>query len=84
MNETNYAFPKPRTEFGGSDGRIETDYGSDGMSLRAHFAGLALQGMIAAAVHRDPPLSMEDFKKHAPRACCEYADALLAELNKTK
>lgn len=46
-----------------------------GMTLRAHFAGLAMQARLAnAAVNGDA-------EAHA-KAAVKYADALIAELNK--
>jgi len=50
---------------------------SDGMTLRQWYAGMALQGMLAACAHPnalgyEPPAS-------AAKTACEYADALIAE-----
>ena len=53
-----------------------------GASQRTVIAALAMQGLIIAAIHRAPPLSFDEFKRTAIPASVEYADLLLAELNK--
>lgn len=54
-------------------------YSTGGMTLREHYAGLALQGYLAgrggggpAGLHRH----------HVARVCADYAEALLAELER--
>jgi hypothetical protein len=45
-----------------------------GMSLRDHFAGLAMQGILAG----DHPITHElDALKSVPRSAYEFADAML-------
>lgn len=63
--------------------------GTDGMSLRAHFAGLALQGMMAngfmpnQAIHTHARyLAQKDKDYNYAAAAVEMADALIAELAK--
>jgi hypothetical protein len=48
-----------------------------GLTKREHFAGLAMQGFIASCGNRS-------VRGHAPELAVEYADALLAELDKVK
>jgi hypothetical protein len=71
----------------------EIEYGKPGMSLRAYFAGQALAGEIAAATSsRDFCRATMDaaerhnhsVETHIAIQCVRYADALIAELNKTQ
>lgn len=54
---------------------------ADGLTKREYFAGLAMQGLSTAT-------SEDGTWQHDPKDCAiaavEYADALLAELEKTK
>jgi hypothetical protein len=67
------AFPRPSTI---NDGMIET-HDQTGMSLRDHFAGLALTGILSADASADGVASLTPAPKAAKRAY-EYADAMLA------
>lgn len=59
--------------------------GRSGMTLRQHYAGLAMQGILA-----NQPLTLEIYRHHPGKTGCEaiaseaagMADALLAELEK--
>ncbi len=48
-----------------------------GLTKREHFAGLAMQGFIASCGNRS-------VRGHASELAVEYADALLAELDKVQ
>jgi hypothetical protein len=56
--------------------------GQEGMTLREHYAGLAMQGLLSSAeIHRrtnDKRMQKEIAAEYA----VEYADALIAELEK--
>jgi hypothetical protein len=54
-----------------------------GMSLRDWFAGMAMQGMLAAGPGSDGWVACEDPNDLA-QACLEYADAMLAEREKAE
>lgn len=68
------AFPRP---FSYTDGRNNQHcrLSQAGMTLRQHYAGLAMQGMLA---DHTLSASCEDFAREA----VEFADALIAELEK--
>tara|TARA_R110000744_G_scaffold174300_1_gene293115 strand:+ start:323 stop:565 length:243 start_codon:yes stop_codon:yes gene_type:complete len=55
---------------------VESKEGFEGLTKREHFAGLAMQGFIAAGVHGMPDSTI------VARRACAYADMLLAELSK--
>ena len=77
MNPNTPIFPKVT---GIHTGTLEGVHGvdsTDGMTLRAYLAGQALSGWIAAA-------DSVGTAENAATACCEYADALISELNKPK
>lgn len=52
---------------------------NEGMTLRDWFAGQALAGLVASSVKAG-----EGAIKLLPKACVEFADALIAELAKEK
>ena len=62
------------------------------MSLRAYFAGQALTGEVAALSSaeslkiavRAAEMSNLPLEEHTAIQCVRYADALIAELNKTQ
>ena len=54
----------------------EQDYLNDGMTLHQHFAGLAMQALLASHGLSD----RDQFAKFS----IEYADALIAQLNQQK
>jgi len=51
-----------------------------GMTIREWYAGLAMQGMLAS--YTDPNMSFPE-REAAAKTAVEFADALIAELNKT-
>lgn len=59
--------------------KLVGDYGRElrlqGMTLREHYAGLAMQGILSNTNHQWP---LEDVVKYS----VEYADALIDQLNK--
>ena len=55
-----------------------------GLSKREHFAGLAMQGLLANSLAREELRYVEEGIKVLSEASVEYADALLAELERTK
>ena len=62
------AFPRSAT---GSAETGPIDKGAEGMTLREHYAGLAMQGMVAN--HKND---------YEPRWAVAFADALIAELQR--
>jgi hypothetical protein len=54
--------------------------GQPGLPLRAHFAGLAMQGMLANPGTLD--VGVEQLLVHVPANSVRMADALITELNK--
>lgn len=54
---------------------------SEGITIREYFAGLAMQGMLAACEGFDGTPS---FQKHLTESAVKQADALIEALNKTK
>jgi hypothetical protein len=73
INDGGPAFPVPDSHY--PNGQVQ--YGCNGMSLRAYFAGQALNGMLS------DPNCAEGYASAAIHAAA-YADALIAELNKTQ
>jgi hypothetical protein len=55
-----------------------------GLTLRQHYAGLAMQGIIAANDHCNPTWHTEDLAKTAASSAILYASALIAELEKVE
>lgn len=70
------AMPQSGTEGNSGDLNSSEDWGGVGLTKREHFAGLAMQGFIAAG-HGGMPNASE-LADYAVR----YADALLLELAK--
>lgn len=68
------AIVSPPIRNGGSVHPSTSDVHQLGMSLREHFAGQALQGLLSSR----PSLTT----RAAAETACNYADALLAELAK--
>lgn len=66
------AFPFPSFQ-----GPNAVEWGSPGLSVREHFAGLAMQGL--AAIY---PQGGEFFDQHIATGAVRIADALIAELAK--
>lgn len=77
-NDGGSAFPvldkTVKSTFGGVDAYI-VQHKSEGMSLRAYFAGQAMQGMLADPECGGPASTA--------LAAVSYADALIAELEKS-
>ena len=61
------------------NGPIERDIVQVGMSLRDHFAGLAMQGMLAKSGYHFESTSDPDFYANLSY---KYADAMIAERSK--
>lgn len=63
---------------------VDLDSHSHGLSIRAHFAAMAMQGMIDSITRMEEPGT--SIIPHRPIEVAEisvvYADALIAELNK--
>ncbi len=83
MKPSDPAFPKADTVenkdcFAGDYPRVTE--GDPGMTLRAYLAGQALIGYLAMC--SAPDTSAPEFDR-AARAAVAYADALIAQLNKT-
>lgn len=75
MNHTSpgeAAFPRP---CGAANGVVQQSLEQKGMTMREWFAGMALQGFLAAHTG-DIQFPMP---KAAAKDCFEYADAMLAE-----
>jgi hypothetical protein len=53
-----------------------------GLTKREHFAGLAMQGLLASC--SNDPITDEKVLKQLPISAVQFADALLTELEKTK
>lgn len=54
-----------------------------GMTLREWYAGLAMQGLLAAGPTKsENPADPEDSIEHKTRHCVRLADALIEELKK--
>lgn len=58
-------------------------YKSPGLTIREHFAGLAMQGLLACPDGACFPTYDESMRHYASRAVA-YADALIAELERAK
>lgn len=62
-------------------------YGRSGMTIREHFAGLAMQGLLANPA-RCPGAEVEGgadaYSRLVAQVSTEFADALIAELERTK
>lgn len=56
------------------ENQLSEVFTNDGLTIRAHFASIAMQGLIMAEHHR--PVS------HIAKDAVEVADALIQELNK--
>jgi predicted lipoprotein with Yx(FWY)xxD motif len=56
----------------------------EGMTLHQFYAGLAMQGIIAANDHCNPTWHTEDLAKTAASSAILYASALIAELEKVE
>lgn len=52
-----------------------------GITLRQHFAGLAMQGMLSNSLPCDG-ITLEEVTNEVAGSAVAYADALLAELSK--
>ena len=86
-NDGGPAFPFTPTDRSGQIGPTEP-----GMSLRAYFAGQALAGEVASLssietlknAARVAEMSNLSVEEHTAVQCVRYADALIAELNKTQ
>ncbi len=60
----------------------ESARASEGMSIRVHLAGLAMQGFAAyCGVGGDDPI-YDAHRKHCAASAVQMADALIAALNK--
>jgi hypothetical protein len=59
-------------------------YFADGLTKREHFAGLAMQGILSNSVMGDSALheKHEDWVKDISDSSLQFADALLAALDK--
>lgn len=77
-NDGGPAFPVADTHH--PDGQIQ--YGTNGMSIRAWFAGKALVGVLASLgpLKHDPKLSQSDLDKLVAESCVRIADAMLRAL----
>jgi len=88
INDGGPAFPVPDSHY--PNGQVQ--YGCNGMSLRAYFAGQALTGEVAALSSaeslkiavRAAEMSNLSLEEHTAIQCVRYADALIEELNKTQ
>jgi hypothetical protein len=80
INDGGPAFPVPDVYH--PNGQIE--YGSPGMSLRAYFAGQALQGWLASYSPELQHPAADDCERWVAELSVKMADALIAELNKTQ
>jgi hypothetical protein len=71
------ASPKIASEI--LDNNLVNIYSSNGLTIRQHFAAMAMQGLLACP-EPDPnnPLSLKEFAA----AAVKCADALIAELNR--
>ena len=74
-NANEAAFPLPTVELSSR----EREWGVPGLTKREYFAGLAMQGLVAAPVNISRRFIIPD---EAAERALEYADALLAELAK--
>ena len=72
------AFPTPHTVADANDPAFKL--GAGGMSLRDHFAGQALSGLLASLAALDPD-ARGDVPRFA-RDCYKLADAMLKERDK--
>ena len=73
INDGGPAFPVPDSHH--ASGQVQ--YGFNGMSLRAYFAGQALNGMLSNS-------NLKAVSNVVIAECAtEYADAMIAELNKS-
>ena len=74
-NPNEPAFPMA----GSTDGNGNHTYPEFGLTVREHFAALAMQGILAAQIH-----GMNNMPSEGPFAAIAVnaADALIAELNK--
>lgn len=85
LNDGGSAFPV--ASVGTGDSRDGMTRGSDGMSLRDYFAGMALRGILDSW---DRPITDEEFKggvalpikENVAQVCYEFADAMIAERSK--
>jgi len=68
------AFPMPGADYHDENGELIGNYSQSGMSLRAWFAGLAMQGMLNGVAN---PISSEIAVKSF-----DVADAMIARLRK--
>ena len=80
MKDGGPAFPVPDTHH--PDGQIQ--YGTNGMSLRAWYAGKALVGVLASCgpLKPDPKLSQSDLDNMVAESCVRIADAMLRALER--
>lgn len=79
INDGGPAFPIPHdVQAGLKNGTFGILYRHTGMSLRAYFAGQAMQGLLTQ------PAEPEFGPRHFAQAAVAAADALIAELNKTQ
>lgn len=71
-------------DFAGYDETRNTSYNPEcqGLTKREHFAGLAMQGLIASLALFTTASTTEYWKKNTIEAAVEFADALLKELDK--
>lgn len=75
-NEEVYPCPSVYT----IDGRMED--GNSGITIRQHFAALAMQGIVSNSCEDWSKPDIDPF--YIARAAIKYADALITELNKTQ
>jgi hypothetical protein len=73
---SNSDMPAMPTEQSAEHFSQSSTYYSTGLTKREHFAGLAMQGLLASGSHGD----LEMVSKNSR----QFADALLAELDKSK
>ena len=67
--------------------QVEPDAEATTLTIREHFAVMAMQGILAnpemAKYFKDAELSMDKQRRHVAEVSCEMAKAMIEELNKT-
>lgn len=77
------AYPAPNGTVNGNGDYCAPDF--PGMTLREHFAGLAMQGIMAnPSGEPKGDFELEHFAKVVATMAVRHADALLAELTKDR
>ena len=77
-------YPSGRSELPGYENSLPY---YEGITARAHFAGLAMQGLCASMREdelEEQETSLGKKSRQFAIAACAYADALIAELNKPR